>query len=73
MLHNLFSGSRVWRDGKPEGSSAEWYKPAPLLVRLANAEKALTREAADAATSRLFAQFLRDRHPDAYHIELIDE
>jgi hypothetical protein len=73
MLHNLFSDSRVWRDDKPERSSAEWYKPTPLLVRLANAEKALAQEATDAAASQLFAQFWRERHPDGCRIELIGE
>jgi hypothetical protein len=73
MLHNLFSDSRVWRDDKPERSSAEWYKPTPLLVRLANAEKVLAREAADVAASQLFAQFWRERHPDGCRIELIGE
>lgn len=71
MLHNLFSDSRVWRDDKPERSSAEWYKPTPLLVRLANAEKVLAQEATDAAASQLFAQFWRERHPDGCRIELI--
>jgi len=70
MLHNLFDDSRVWRDDKPERSSAEWYKPTPLLVRLANAEKVLAQEAADAAASQLFAQFWRQRHPDGCRIEV---
>lgn len=73
MLHNLFSDSQVWRDDKPERSSAEWYKPTPLLVKLANAEEVLAREATDAAASRLFAQFWRERHPDGSRIELIGE
>lgn len=73
MLHNLFSESRFWRDDKPERSSAEWYKPTPLLVRLANAEKVLARETADAAASRIFAQFWRERDPDGYRIDLIGE
>lgn len=73
MLHNLFSDSRVLRDDKPERSSAEWYRPTPLLVRLAKAEKVLARGATDAAVRRLFAQFLRERHPDGFRIELIGE
>jgi len=73
MLHNLFSESRFWRDDKPERSSAEWYKPTPLLVRLASAEKVLAREATDATASHLFAQFWRERHPDGCRIELIGE
>lgn len=68
MLHNLFSDSRVWSDAKPEGSSAEWYRPTPLLARLANAEEVLAREAADAAFRRLFAQFWRERYPDGCQI-----
>lgn len=72
MLHNLFSDSQVWREDKPEGSSAEWYRPTPLLVRLANAEVVLTHEASQAAASRLFAQFLRERHPDGLRIPLVD-
>ncbi len=73
MLHNLFNDSRVWRDDKPERSSAEWYKPTPLLVRLANAEKTLAQEATDAAASRLFAQFWRERYPDGCSIQVIGE
>lgn len=72
MLHNLFRESQVWRDDRPEGSSAEWYKPTPLLVRLANAEEALTREATDAAVRHLFAQYWRERYPDGYRIELVE-
>jgi hypothetical protein len=70
LLHNLFHDSQVWRADKPERSSAEWYKPTPLLVRLANAEKVLAREATEVATSRLFAQFWRERHPDGCRIEI---
>jgi hypothetical protein len=72
MLHNLFDDSRVWRDDRPERSSAEWYRPTPLLVRLANAEAALAREANEAAESKLFAQFWKERHPDGYRIELVE-
>lgn len=72
MLHNLFSDSRVWRDDKPERSSAEWYRPTPLLVRLARAEKVLAQETADAAADRLFAQFWRQRYPNGHRIEVID-
>jgi len=46
MLHNIFDDSREWRTDKPEGSSAEWYRPIPLLAKLANAEKALADEVA---------------------------
>lgn len=73
MLHNLFNDSRVWRDDKPERSSAEWYRPSPLLVRLANAEEVLTQEATDAAASQLFAQFWRERHPDGCRIAVIGD
>jgi hypothetical protein len=73
MLHNLFSDSRVWRDDKPERSSAEWYKPTPLLARLANAEEVLTQEATDAAASQLFAQFWRERHPNGCRITVIGD
>jgi hypothetical protein len=68
MLHNLFSDSRVWRSDRPEGSSAEWYRPTPLLVRLANAEKVLAREAAEVAFDHLFAQFWKERYPDGRRI-----
>lgn len=70
MLHNLFRDSQVWRADKPEGSSAEWYRPTPLLVRLANAKEVLAQEANDAAVSRLFAQAWRERHPDGCRIEI---
>jgi hypothetical protein len=69
MLHNIFDGSREWQADKPEGSSAEWYRPTPLLVRLANAEAALAREAGH----RLFAQFWHERYPDGCRIEIIGE
>lgn len=64
MLHNLFADSQVWRDDKPERSSAEWYRPTPLLVKLAKGEEALRREAGRA----LFAQFWRERYPDGCRI-----
>lgn len=66
MLQNIFADSQEWRDDKPEGSSAEWYRPTPLLVRLANAEAAF----ADEAAARLFAQFWRERHPHGCRIEV---
>lgn len=64
MLHNLFADSQVWRDDRPERSSAEWYRPTPLLVKLAKAEEAIREEAGRA----LFAQFWRERHPDGAKI-----
>jgi hypothetical protein len=66
MLHNLFAESQEWRADKPEGSSAEWYRPTPLLVKLANAEAALAQEAARG----LFAQFWRERHPNGFVIKV---
>lgn len=71
MLHNLFRDNQVWRDDKPEGSSAEWYAPTPLLIRLANADAVLTRQAAEAAAIRLFAQFYRERYPDGHRIKVV--
>ena len=73
MLQNLFRDSQVWRDDRPEGSSAEWYSPTPLLVRLADAEKALTQEGADAALRHLFSQYWHERYPDGYRIELVEK
>jgi hypothetical protein len=64
MLHNLFRDSQIWRDDKPEGSSAEWYQPTPLLLRLANAEETIAQEAKEAAFRRLFAQYWHERYPD---------
>jgi hypothetical protein len=68
MLHHLFGESQVWREDRPERSSAEWYRPTPLLVKLAKAENVLAREAADASMRRLFAQFWRERYPDGFQI-----
>lgn len=64
MLHNLFAENQVWRDDRPERSSAEWYRPTPLLVKLAKAEEALKEEAARS----LFAQFWRERYPNGSQI-----
>ena len=66
MLHNLFSDSRVWRDDKPERSSAEWYRPTPLLIELARAEEALVREVAN----KQFAQFWTALHPNGCRIKI---
>jgi hypothetical protein len=68
MLHNLFQDSQVWRNDRPERSSAEWYRPTPLLVRLANAEEALAKEATDATVSQLFAEYWHSRYPDGCQI-----
>lgn len=68
MLHHLFAESQVWRDDRPERSSAEWYRPTPLLVKLANAAEVIKKEAADAALRSLFAQFWRERYPDGCQI-----
>jgi hypothetical protein len=68
MLHNLFHESQVWRQDRPERSSAEWYRPTPLLVKLAKAEEVLAREVADAEMRRLFARFCQERHPDGLKI-----
>jgi hypothetical protein len=73
MLHNLFSDSRVWRGDKPERSSAEWYRPTPLLVRLANAKEVLTQEATNTAASQLLAQFWREGHPEGCRIAVIGD
>jgi hypothetical protein len=64
MLHHLFADSQVWRDDRPERSSAEWYRPTPLLVKLAKAEAALQDEAARS----LFAQSWRERYPNGSQI-----
>jgi hypothetical protein len=68
MLHNLFRESQVWRDDRPERSSAEWYRPTPLLVKLAKAEQVLARESARTAAARLFAQYWHERYPDGCKI-----
>jgi hypothetical protein len=73
MLHNLFRESQIWRDDRPEGSSAEWYKPTPFLLRLANAKEALDQEVKDAAVRHLFAQYWHERDPDGYRIELVEK
>jgi len=64
MLHRLFEDTSVWRDDRPERSSAEWFRPTPLLVKLARAEEAIKKEAGQA----LFAQFWRERYPDGLQI-----
>lgn len=45
MLHGLFADTAVWRGDRPERSSAEWFRPTPLLVTLAKAEEAINEEA----------------------------
>ena len=57
ILHNLF-----------QAGSTEWYRPTPLLVRLANAEEALAKETTDAAVRRLFAEHWHSRYPDGCQI-----
>jgi hypothetical protein len=64
MLHGVFAESSVWRDDRPERSSAEWFQPTPLLVKLAKAEEAIKKEAAHA----LFARFWRERYPNGCRI-----
>jgi hypothetical protein len=70
MLQNLFSESQVWRDDRPEGSSAEWYEPSPLLVKLANAGEALAMEARDAAARQLFREYWQIRYPNGCQIAI---
>jgi hypothetical protein len=70
MLHALFADCRVWRADKPEGSSAEWYKPTPLLAKLARAEETLACQARDVAARQLFARFWRERYPDGCQIAI---
>lgn len=64
MLHGLFADASVWMDARPERSSAEWFRPIPLLVKLAKAEEAINRDAGRA----LFAQYWRERYPNGLEI-----
>ena len=73
MLHNLFADCRTWRDDRPERSSAEWYRPVPLLVKIAKAEEVLARQMRAAAARHVFAQFWRERYPNGMQIPVPPE